>query len=245
MKWILLFVLLAATVGSYMVPPAAGFPEPDLARVIFFHLPCAYCTALFVIFAAFCGARYLLGKEMIWEYRSHAANDIALTIGVATMVTGIIFSKVQWGAWWHWDARQTSFLMVLMLLGGYFMLRRAFDDEVMRARVAAAYSAMTLLPVLFLIFVFPKLPQVAQNSLHPQGVVAQMKFSGDYRTVVFGVFIPLFFYCAWLYKMHVRASLLEEKLKENYGNLEAHRNGPSPRRVDGAIPVHSSSAETD
>lgn len=238
MRWLALLGMAALTIASYQVAPAKNFPEPELARIIFFHLPCAFSTVVFVIFAAICSYRYLATRQWIWEYRAVAATEISLGVAVATMLSGILFSKVQWGAWWHWDPRQTSFLIVLLLLGAYFAIRMAFEDEVARARASAAYSSLMLLPILFLFFVFPRLPQVLKNSLHPSTTVQSGGFSRDYWTVVLGIFILLLGTCIWLYKLHVRTSLLEQALKDRDGNLETSGNSPTAHRVDRSVPVH-------
>ncbi len=237
MKWLALVGMALLVVAANQVPPAKNFPEPDLARIIFFHLPCAFATVVFVIFGAICSYRYLATRQWIWEYRALAATEIAVGVASATMLSGILFSKVQWGAWWHWDPRQTSFLVVLLLLGAYFAIRMAFEEEVARARVAAAYSSLTLLPMLFLLFVFPRLPQVVKNSLHPSTTIQSGGFSKDYWMVVMGVFILLIGLCIWIYKMHVRTSLLEQTLKDRDGNLETSGNNPTAHRVDRSVSV--------
>lgn len=237
MRWIALLGMAALTIASYQVPPAKNFPEPDLARIIFFHLPCAFSTVIFSIFAAVCSWRYLATRQWVWDFRAVAATEISTAMAVATMLTGMLFSWVQWGALWHWDPRQTSFLVVLLLLGAYSAVRMAFGDEVARARAAAAFSSLTLLPILFLFFVFPRLPQVLKNSLHPSTTIQSGGFSKDYWIVVLGVFVLLLGTCIWLFRMHVRASLLEQKLKDKDGNLETTGDNPAPRRVDRDLPL--------
>jgi heme exporter protein C len=232
MKWLVFIAMFALTVASYMVPPAKNFPDPELARIIFFHLPCAFSTVAFVIYAAYAAVKYLGTREWVWEFRSLAANEIALGMSAATMLSGILFSKVQWGAWWHFDPRQTSFLIVMLLLGAYFAIRMAFEDDVVRARVSAAYSSLMLLPILFLLFVFPRLPQVVKNSLHPSTTIQSGGFSKDYWMVVLGIFIFLLYVCIWIFKMHVRTSLLEQTLKDKDGNLETTRSRTTAHRVD-------------
>jgi heme exporter protein C len=241
MKGIALIAMAALIVAAFMVPPAKGFPEPDLARIIFFHLPCAFASTFFVLFGAYCSVRYLVSRSAEWDFRAHAATEMAMTLATATMLTGILFSKVQWGAWWHWDPRQTSFLVVLLLLGAYFAIRMAYADEVMRARASATYSAVTLLPVLFLFFVFPRLPQVLQKSLHPSTTVQTGAFSPDYWAVVLGVFVVLMGYALHLYRLHVRASLLEHRIRNRHGNLETAGHDPTPRRVDPPLHVREPS----
>ena len=237
MKWLLLVGFAVATVTTFFVAPAGGFPDPELARVIFFHLPCAFVTTGFIIFAAIAGMMYLKNRTWIWEARSYAANDLGTRMAVATMLTGILFSKVQWGAYWHWDPRQTSFLIVLLLQGAYMAIRMAFDDDVMRARVSAAYSTLTLLPVLFLIFVFPRLPQVAKNSLHPQDTVLKGKFTPDYLSVVTVIFCLLLWTCIWLYRAYVRTTMIAKRLQDQDGNLETNSSTTSPRRVGESISI--------
>ena len=244
MRWLALVAMAVLTVLAFQVPPAKSFPEPELARMIFFHLPCAFTTVVFVIFGAICAIKYIGTRDWVWEFRSHAATEISLGAAVATMVTGILFSRAQWGAWWHWDPRQTSFLIVILLLGSYFAVRMAFEDEVARARAAAVYSSLTLLPVLFLIFVFPRLPQVLKNSLHPSTTVQSGGFSADYWSVVLGVFVVLLGTCIWLYRLHVKVSTLEYRLRDQHGNLENSGNSTTAHRVDRSDPVRESTGQS-
>ncbi len=238
MRWIAFLGLIVLTVAAYMVPPAKAFPQPELARVIFFHLPCAFITTIFAIFAAIGSWRYLATREWIWEFRAVAATELAMVMGCVTMLTGILFSKVQWGAWWHWDPRQTSFLIVLLLLGAYFAVRMAFEEDVARARASAAYSSLTLLPILFFIFVFPRLPQVAKFSLHPKNaVVVKGGFSPDYWAVLLSIFVLLLWMSIWLYRAHVRTSRLEQELKDRNGNLENSRGSTTAHLVDSSVHV--------
>jgi heme exporter protein C len=42
-----------------------------------------------------------------------------------------------WGAWWVWDARLTSFLVLLIMYLGLIALWRAFEEPARAGRVAA------------------------------------------------------------------------------------------------------------
>lgn len=227
LKWLLMIGMAVATVYYYAVPPALGFKEPDLARVVLFHLPCAFTCTVFFLLAAGFSLMYLAKRDMIWEHRAAAATAASLTTASATMATGILFSKVQWGEWWHWDPRQTSFLFVLLLLGAYFLIRMAFDEPVAKARAAAAYSVITVLPIMFLIFVLPRIPQIAATSLHPSDTVQQSKFSPEYWVGVLGIFVLTLLMTTWLYRLQVQTAILEEKDKLDDGYLKTS-NGSAP-----------------
>lgn len=215
MKWLLLLGFVIATIVSLAISPAKQFENPELARIVVFHLPCAFSTTIFVLAGAVSSIAYLRTRRWEWEQRAAAANEMGLTLAFATMSTGILFSQAQWRQWWSWDPRQTSFLIVLLILGSYMAVRMAFEEPVARARAAAGYSAIALLPLLFLIFVFPRLPQVAQASLHPQDVVTRRDgFSGDYWAAIFFVFGLMLWLCGWLTKLHVRAAQAVEAWRD-------------------------------
>jgi heme exporter protein C len=226
LKWILAVAMGASIVGSFFVPDLATFQNPALARIVFYHVPCAILSTLFLLFGAYLSARYLKGRDMGMDVRALAAMEMGFVLALLAMATGILFSKVQWGAWWHWDPRQTSFLLVLLIFAAYFALRSAFSDEAQRAAIAAAYALISVLPVLFFVFVFPRLDQV--QSLHPSSTIAQGQLGPDYRLVLYSVFFLLLAFCGWLYRMASRAGDLE--LRKTYGKLDSGGH-PAPTGV--------------
>lgn len=228
--------MAAATAWSMLVPDAQmAFNAPSLARILFFHLPCAITTSIFIFFAPYLAIRYLGSKTLDWDVRAASANELGFLFGLLTMATGILFSEVQWGAWWSWDPRQTSFLLVLLVYGAYFALRSAFADESKRAAHAAAYSVAMTLPSLFLIFVFPRLPQVV--SLHPSTTVQKGELRGDYAYVTITMLVLFFALAAWLYQMRVRAGLAELELENSNGNFEAGGGSATPTGVVRPVPL--------
>jgi len=152
------------------------------------------------------------------DLRAATANELAMLFALITMVTGILFSKVQWGEWWSWDPRQTSFLFVLLILFAYFALRSAFADSVKRAVNSAAYCIAALIPILFLIFVLPRMPQV--QSLHPSNTIVSGGLKGDYWNVVLVNFLLFLGIAIWLFRMNVRAGELELSLENRHGKLD-------------------------
>jgi len=226
---LLLAAMAGATLVSYLVPPAKGFQEPDLARIIFFHLPCAFAATAFLFYGAFAAIRSLSGDRLLWDARAEAAHAMAAAMAIATMLSGILFSRVQWGAWWQNDPRQTSFLLVLLILGAYFAIRSAFQDPERRARNSAAYAVGSLLPNLFLIFVFPRLPQV--STFHPMVIGKQGGFDPIYWRTILLVFACLMATAIWAYRQRVRAILLEERLEQLDAELDSRQRHAADRVV--------------
>jgi heme exporter protein C len=55
-----------------------------------------------------------------------------------------------WGAWWVWDARLTSMLVLFLLYLGYMALRASIEDEKLSARAGAilAMAGLINLPII-------------------------------------------------------------------------------------------------
>lgn len=219
MRWIFALGVAAVTVWSFMVPDAVGFQKPELARIFFWHFPCPMLATILLIQGAWFSYRYIRSRDQHWDLRAAACMELGYIFCLMTMATGIIFSQVQWGAWWQNDPRQTSFLMVLLIYAAYFGLRGGIADPAKRARNAGVYALAAILPTLFLTFVFPRLPQI--QSFHPSDSIMSGQIKGQYAYVVMAVLALMSWLTVWLYRLRVKAGLLELKLEERNG-LEAN-----------------------
>lgn len=149
----------------FMVPPVEGLGNS--VRLAFFHIPTAWVSVLAFLMSAWWGARYLRSQDMRFDALSAASARLGLLfVGLAT-VSGAVFSKLTWGAYWNWDPRQTTIFVLLLIYGAYLTLRAAVPDEWRRARVAAVYALFSFLTVPFLVFIIPRL----YFSLHPSPVI--------------------------------------------------------------------------
>lgn len=163
------------------------------------------------------------------ESRLSASLDVATLLAVLTLTTGMVFSEVQWGQWWSWDPRQTSYLFVTLILLGGLSLRAGIDDEAKRAKAIAGYALVMLVPIAFLTFVYPRLPQV--QSLHPSDTVQQGKLSPVYRQGVLAGLIAIGMACSLLWRMRVLAS--EKELQwGDVGDGAGDRNRGGGNRAD-------------
>jgi heme exporter protein C len=202
----------------------------DLARIIVFHLPCAFAATIFLIWSAVAAIGSLATKGTTWDIRTAAAMEMSLILCVLTMLTGILFSYFQWGALWQNDPRQWSFLLVLLIVAAYFALRAAYADEQKMAQHTAAYVAGSALPVLFLIFVLPRIPSL--GSFHPSNTIVSGGFSGEYWWAILGVFAMLTAVSVWLYALRVSAGLLEAaSLEKEYADVDAMGGGAASTGV--------------
>lgn len=233
----------AATVWSLHIPPALDFQRPQLARIFVWHFPCPMIATVLLLLGGWFSFKFLKTQNREWDERAVSANELSLVFSLLTMASGILFSKAQWGAWWQWDPRQTSFLLVLLIYTAYFALRGAFRDADKRASNSAAYCLAALLPVLFLIFVFPRLPQVM--SFHPSDSIMEGKIKGAYAYSVTTVMVLLTMLTVWLYRLRVGAGLAVLASEKFHARFDSHRLDSSPSGVVRPVRLPSSGGTED
>lgn len=163
--WLWLAVVI---VGAFEYAPLAEGFLGQSSRILFFHVPMAWVAFLAFVAAGISSVRFLAGgRDPRHDRSATAAVELGLLFGVLATVTGALWAKVMWGAYWNWDPRQTSIVIALLFYAAYLALRGAIADESTRARLAAAYAALGLAVAPFLFFVLPRLG----FTLHPEPVI--------------------------------------------------------------------------
>ena len=162
----IIFLLTAAIVAAiiFFVPPIKGLGE--LAKIIFFHVPTAWVAVIAFFASAYFAAKFLRTQNSSADELSARAAKLGFIFVLLSTVSGAIFSKLTWGAYWNWDPRQTTIFVLILIYGAYLTLRAAVTDEKVRAKVSAVYSLLSVLTVPFLVFVIPRM----YFSLHPSPI---------------------------------------------------------------------------
>ena len=215
---------------SFGVPELPKFQQPELARILFWHLPCPIIASVLLGVGAYQSWQYLRSNDLKRDVKAIAALELGMIFSLMTMASGIVFSRAQWGAWWQNDPRQTSFLLVLMIYFAYFVLRGAFQDRMRKAALSAGYALAAVLPAMFLIYVFPYLPQIKEASLHPTGSIMSGQIRGSYAQALTATITLVSLCSIWLFRLRVRAGELELKTYESIG-LETSGGHSAAHRV--------------
>ena len=71
----------------------------------------------------------------IWNVRSCDVSNPGFTL-----VTGALWGKPMWGAFWVWDPRLTSVLLLFLLYLSLIALRSSMEDEALAAKLTAVLS---------------------------------------------------------------------------------------------------------
>ncbi len=116
-------------------------------RIFYFHVPCAWVAFAAFGLVAISGAFYLWLGDQIWDDLGYASAEIGMVFCTLVLITGSLWAKPIWGAWWTWDSRLTTTFILWLLYGGYLMLRAMADDTPEVARFGAVVGIVAALDV--------------------------------------------------------------------------------------------------
>jgi heme exporter protein C len=121
-------VLLAAGLWrAFAVPP--DYQQGETVRILFVHVPSAELS-LFV-YVCLAGASFfgVIFRHALADAAARAAAPLGAGFTALALITGSFWGKPMWGAWWVWDPRLTSELILLLFYLGYLALQAAIEDE--------------------------------------------------------------------------------------------------------------------
>jgi heme exporter protein C len=176
----------APVMGAIAVALAAaalwlGWSAPDdyqqgsTIRLLFIHVPCAI-TGMFIYACLAVSAFFgLVFRHSLADAAARAAAPLGAAVTFLGLVTGSFWGRPMWGAWWVWEARLTSYLILFLFFVAYMALQASIDDETKADRMAgilALVGAINLPIVYFSVQWW--------NSLHQGDTLLSGKLAGPY-----------------------------------------------------------------
>jgi heme exporter protein C len=143
--WAFAGVLLA--VGTWLAFTAPeDYQQGDTMRIMFVHVPAA--SVGLMIYGALGVSSFfaLVFRHPLADAAARAAALPGAAYTLLALITGSLWGKPMWGAWWAWgDARLMSVLVLFLFYLGYMALRASIDDEAKSARAAAVLGLVGLI----------------------------------------------------------------------------------------------------
>ncbi len=137
--WAAVLVLAVGLFWSLAVAPP-DYQQGDTMRIMYVHVPAAWMALSIYLFVAVASAVALVWRHPLAEVAARAAAPIGAAFTFVCLTTGSLWGRPMWGAWWVWDARLTSVLILFFLYLGYIALANAFDDPSRGGRAAAVLA---------------------------------------------------------------------------------------------------------
>ena len=97
-------------------------------RIMYVHVPAAWLASAGYLGLAICSVLSLVWRHPLADLAAVEIGPVGAGFTALCLATGSLWGKPMWGAWWVWDARLTSVLVLFFLYLGHIALVRAFDE---------------------------------------------------------------------------------------------------------------------
>jgi heme exporter protein C len=206
---------LLALAGLYLglLSAPTDAQQGDAYRIIFVHVPAAWMSMfIYVVMAIWAG----LGLMFNTRLSSMLALALAPTGAMMTFIalwTGAVWGKPTWGAWWVWDARLTSELILLFLYIGFLSLHAAIDDARRADRAAALLALVGVVNVPIIYFSVQW-----WNTLHQGASVSLTRAPAMATIILLGMLLMALAF--WMYSIAVALARLRVIILEREHRTE-------------------------
>ncbi len=144
--WMAGLTIVVGGAGLYLglFDSPADYQQGESVRMMYVHVPASWMALFVYTGMAVSAAIGLIWKHPLADLMAKSSAPIGACFTFLALFTGALWGKPMWGAWWVWDARLTSMLVLFFLYLGYMALINAFDDP---SRGVRASSILLLVGV--------------------------------------------------------------------------------------------------
>ncbi len=211
--WMAGLTIVVGGAGLYLglFNSPADYQQGESVRMMYVHVPASWMALFVYTGMAVSAAIGLIWKHPLADLMAKSSAPIGACFTFLALFTGALWGKPMWGAWWVWDARLTSMLVLFFLYLGYMALINAFDDP---SRGVRASSILLLVGVVNVPII--KFSVEWWNTLHQPASV--MKLGGP--SIDAAMLWPLLLmaiayttYYIWVLLIRVRGEIIANRVR--------------------------------
>jgi len=121
-------------------------------KIFYIHVGSAW-SAFFAFFIVFVfSVAFLISKKQTHDHIANISAEVGFLFTTMVLITGPIWGRSSWNAWWSWEPRLTTTLILWFIFLGYFMIRRMDGLWEKKARLAAVFGIIGFIdvPIVFM-----------------------------------------------------------------------------------------------
>ena len=208
----LVFLLLGTWQGLFVAP--TDYQQGESYRIIYIHVPAAWMSMFIYMVMAITGGIGIIWRIKIAEVISVSSAPIGAAFTFLALVTGALWGKPMWGAWWVWDARLTAELFLLFLYLGVIALYSAIEDKRVASRAVAILALVGVVNI-------PIIHYSVEwwNTLHQPATITKF----DKPSIAMSMLIPLLLmalgfklYYGYVVLLRARCEVLERERNSSW-----------------------------
>lgn len=208
-------LLIYAVIYGFFVPlpemSGMGSNLFNTMRNLFYHVGMWFTMLAMFITSFVFSIRYLSGFRTKYDTRSVEAANTGLLFGILGILTGMIWAKSTWGAFWVRDPKLDGAAVGIFIYLAYLILRGSIENLDKRAKVSAVYNIFAFVMLIVFLIILPRM----QKSLaHPAGkgeenAVLPMNLDQNMRYVFYPAMVGWVLLGFWIWRIRVRIREIE------------------------------------
>jgi heme exporter protein C len=207
-------------VGGKYLGEGFAFPNRDILnesiRNLFFHVPMWFTMVVLMSIGVWKSILVLRTNNLEDDRAASVAVQVGLVFGVLGLITGSLWARVTWEAWWTPDVKLNGAAAGVLIYLAYLVLRGSVPEPSKRARLAAIYSVFAFTFMLLFFFVLPRLNTV--ESLHPGNggnpAFGTYDLDNRLRTVFYPACVGWILFGVWMYDLRNRLLRLQNRFSD-------------------------------
>ncbi len=204
----LLYTFIAGFLGGVPVKPILN----ETIRNLYFHVAMWFSMMIFFIISVVYSIKYLRSNNIRFDIYAVEYAKAGIVFGALGLITGSIWARYTWGAFWSNDPKQIGAAIALLIYLAYFVLRNSMTDIDKRSRIGAVYNIFAFAMLFPTIWIIPRLVE----SLHPGGMGNPALDTHDIDSRMriifwFGAIPGWTLLGTWITTLRIRLQLLAEK----------------------------------
>ena len=213
LPWLAGATILLMGVGLYLsffVAPA-DYQQGETVRIMFIHVPSAWLAMFCYTLIAVSAIGSLIWRHPLADVAAKTAAPIGAAFTLLALVTGSLWGKPMWGAYWVWDARLTSVLILFFLYLGLMALWQSIEEPSRAGRAAAILANVGFINIPII-----KFSVDWWNTLHQPASVLRVDGPAIHPSLLTPLMVmALGFTClfVWLHFKAMRAEILRRRVE--------------------------------
>jgi heme exporter protein C len=205
---LLFYTLIAGFLGEVPAKPILN----ETIRNLYFHVAMWMAMMITFIISLVYSILYLRTNKSVYDIYGLEYAKTGIVFGALGVLTGSIWARWTWGAWWSNDPKQLGAIIALLIYLAYLVLRNSMTDLDKRARIGAVYNIFAFAMLFPTIWIIPRMVE----SLHPGGMGNPALDTRDIDARMRVIFYPgavpgWTLLGVWITTLRIRLTLLAER----------------------------------
>jgi heme exporter protein C len=207
---LLFYTLIAGFLGEVPAKPILN----ETIRNLYFHVAMWMAMMITFIISVVYSILYLRTTKPVYDIYALEYAKTGIVFGSLGVLTGSIWARWTWGAFWSNDPKQLGAIIALLIYLAYLVLRNSMTDLDKRARIGAVYNIFAFAMLFPTIWIIPRMVE----SLHPGGMgnpaLDTRDIDARMRMIFYPAAVPGWTLLGvWITTLRIRLTMLTERLE--------------------------------